>query len=186
MSGLEIKYSYDNREELKQFSTGSCDITKTEAIQCTLKIRVGYDIVDYFECLRGSRNMSDMQKTFNDVSPQYTVSSLNEFRDAVINGYITVEKLRIEMVDRAIKESDISTGDTPEKRRRWGLAQKYLRRPKPNLHIFIDRKKQKNGKWDRVYIKMDNHIPCWSGFSEVMKIDFSNLYKNDSIEIPDK
>ena len=168
---LETKFS-DDQQESKTF-TGTVDSSHVEPTPCVLKIRVGYDIAALFDIPRG-KNMKQCQAIFNEIMPQFTVNSLTEFRQAVIDGSIIAEKIRMDDVENTIKKNDISTGDTPEKRQRWGLAQKYLRQQRPNVHVFIDRK-----PGVRVYI-MGSRIGewHWGGFYDVPKINFSELYRN--------
>lgn len=177
-NGLSLKTTWhDDAGETKSF-TGTVDSSSVKPAECTIKIRVGYDIESFFSLQRG-KSMKQCQQIFNEIMPQYTVSNLTEFRNAVIDGAILIEKLRMDDVNRAITESDISAGDTPKKRQRWGLAQKYLRQQRPNIHVFIDRKQYPSGQWDRVYL-MDSRIGdwCWGGFQDVSKINFTEVYKN--------
>jgi hypothetical protein len=172
-NGLNLKTTWnDDPGESKTF-TGIVDSSAVTPVECSVNIRVGYDI-DHFFGLRRGKTMKEKQKTFNEISPQYTVKNLTEFKNAVIDGAIIIEQKRMADVNVVISECDISTGDTPQKRELWGLAQKYLRQKRPQLHIFLDRNQH-----ERVYIMGSRAGEwCWGGFSDVSKIDFNELYKN--------
>jgi hypothetical protein len=172
-NGLSLKTQYhDDASESKSFE-GICDSSNVEPVERPLKIRVGYDIDALFGVPYG-KTMKQKQTIFNEIMPQFLVTNVTEFKQAIIDGSIIAEKIRIDDVARVVSDNDISTGDTPEKRQRWGLAQKYLRRQRPNIHVFIDRK-----PGDRMYIMGSG---CgewhWGGFFDVLKIDFPELYKN--------
>jgi hypothetical protein len=172
--GLSIETHWNNDQAESKTFRGSVDCTVVEPAPCSVKIRIGYDVFSRHDSAWGNK-MIGSQAVFTRDSTLHTINSLEDFRQAVVDGYIHAEKMRIDEVNKIIDENDISTGDTPEKRKQWGRAQKYLRLPRPALHIFLER--TEHGKSCRVYIMTKNCSWHWGGFSDVLKIDFQDLYK---------
>ena len=191
--GLSLKTTYkDDESESKEFE-GTVDSTMVQPVSCTVKIRVGYDVVQLFPHPIG---MASMQEQFTRESMLYTVSSLNEFKVAVIDGFIVAEQKRMKCLNDFIFEQDLSdTGyegikieymskgfkhweiPFPEsiriKMKNWGDAQGYIRSGRPPIHIFLER-----GLKERVYIMTTKGSWHWGGFSDVSNINYGELYSN--------
>lgn len=172
-SGLKIEHGFcDDPAESKWF-TGKANALETSAEQCTVQIRVGYDLCHYLY-LHPYRGMKEMQAAFDRDSMAYTVSSLSEFRSAVIDGATVAEQKRIEYGDAVVASYHMP--ENPRNRRCNDWIRSRGTGAKPPLHIFLSTPRQ-GVKDDRCYIMDDesNHMWHWGGF-DLEKIKWQKLY----------
>ena len=184
-NGLEMKNYFDANEN-KSF-VGICDSSKAEPTQVPVKICVGYAIEDLPD---PHRPMKKMQEEFNSIAHFAVVENVNEFKQAVIDGYIKAENYRLQKIKIIEENTDITEyknslngkkmhevvhpPEIQKKMKKWGELQKYKRfyeKRKPNLYIFLQRSEH-----DRFYIMLGNGNRSWSGFN-FSTIDYDKLYE---------
>jgi hypothetical protein len=172
LAGLKIERGYCDDASESKFFTGEVNALESVPEPCTVQIRVGYDLCHYLY-LHPYRGMKEMQDAFNRDSMVYTVSSLSEFRSAVIDGSIAAEQKRIEYGDAIVASYHMPEKLRTKKCNEWIRS----RERKLPLHIFLSTPRHGEGQDDRCYIMDDesNHMWHWGGF-DLEKIKWQKLY----------
>lgn len=186
-SGLKIKKGFrDDAAESKTF-IGEVNALTAPAEPCTVQIRVGYDLESPLY-LHEYKSIAEEQVAFDRDSMLYTVSSLEEFRAAVIDGAIVAEQKRIAYGNAVVVK------ESPRTRKTWNWIRSFGvdypdvgqwnhdhgKQParRPGLHIFLSTP-QAGRRDDRMFILGDmvlDRTPWhWGGF-EINKINWDRLY----------
>jgi len=187
-TGLKIERGFCDDAAESKFFTGEVNALDCKPEPCTVQIRVGYDL-DSILYLHDYKTMAEKQAAFDRDSMLYTVSSLAEFRVAVIDGAIIAEQKRVEYGTKIINSTKIYTRKIWDWIRLWGNKYPDVGQwnhdhvltgdcKRPRIHVFLSTP-QRGCRDDRCFILGDEIIDRtpwhWSGF-QIENIDWKRLY----------
>ena len=173
-TGIKIETGFcDDVAESKHFS-GEVNVFEAPAVACTVQIRIGYDLDDC-RYPHDYVSMTEKQAAFDRDSMLYTVSSLDDFRHAVLDGAIVAEQKRIEYGDALI--ASFETPYRPRTKKCWDWI-KLDKNNRPPVHVFLSIPRP-GRRDDRLFILGDEVLDRtpwhWYGF-KIDKINWERLY----------